>query len=148
MIRNGQSAVSFRKTRLGTSIQLVKQKGLRLRKEIYQRCCFRRSSPKHVLLIFGCQRSGTTLMGNVLAKDLRTAEVYVTFLQDKDEEAVSEAVEELNKASGFIRAELARQVVLKYLPHLRFHYNPSTRYAAQMDEIFHKIEPEDGPSPE
>lgn len=73
MIRNGQPAVPFRKTRLGKSIHLVKQKGLRLRKEIYQWCCFRRSSPKQVLLIFGCQRSGTTLMGNVFAKDLRTA---------------------------------------------------------------------------
>lgn len=81
-----------------------------------------------------------------VAKDLRTAEVYVTFLQDNKQEEIEEAIKELNKAAGFIRSELSRRVVLKYLPQLNFHYNPSTRYAAQLEEIFEKIEPAEPPS--
>lgn len=83
-----------------------------------------------------------------VAKDLRTAEVYVTFLQDNKQEEIEEAIKELNKAAGFIRSELSRRVVLKYLPQLNFHYNPSTRYAAQLEEIFEKIEPAEPPSEE
>lgn len=81
-----------------------------------------------------------------VAKDLRHADVYVTFLNDEDKKATEEAVDELNRAKGYIRMLLGRRITLKYLPELHFHYNPSTRYAAHLENIFHKIEQE--PKPE
>ena len=75
-----------------------------------------------------------------VARDLRVAEVNVTFLQDEDEATIEETVHELNRASGFIRGELARRITLKYLPVLRFHYNPSTREAAKMEKIFAELD--------
>lgn len=67
------SHTPFRKTRLGMKWKLVGQKYHRARRELYQRLFCDRSQEKRILLIVGCQRSGTTMLGEVLAKDLRTA---------------------------------------------------------------------------
>ena len=80
-----------------------------------------------------------------VSKDLRSAQVFVTFLQDDDPKTVEEAVVELNKAAGFIRAELGKEVVLRYIPQLKFHYNPSTHYAAKIEKLFHKLHKETPP---
>lgn len=74
-----------------------------------------------------------------LAKDLRVADVYFTFLNDDERAAREEAESALNQSSGFIRGELGRAIRLKYLPALRFHYNPSTHYAADLEKLFHEI---------
>ena len=86
-----------------------------------------------------------TVLAVKVAKDLRVAEVNVTFLEDLGEEETRVAMEELRKASGFIRRELGREIRLKYLPELRFHYNPSTAYAAELETYFHEhpTEPQD-----
>jgi len=75
-----------------------------------------------------------------LARDLRVADVYFTFLNDDETETQREAEEGLNQSAGFIRGELGRVIRLKYLPALRFHYNPSTHYAADLEKLFHQIE--------
>lgn len=78
-----------------------------------------------------------------VAKDLRVADVYVTFLEDEDKESIAEAVAELNNASGFIRRELGRAIRLKYLPALRFHYTPATHDALHLQTLLNKF-----PAPE
>ena len=82
-----------------------------------------------------------TIYSVKVSKDLRSAEVNVTLLEDEDEQSIRKAVKVLNKASGFIRSELGRAIHLKYVPGLRFHYNPSTRYAVELEKVFQKIEP-------
>lgn len=77
-----------------------------------------------------------------VSRDLRVADVSVTFLQDDNEETIAAAMKALGRAKGFIRGELARRVKLRYLPDLKFHYNPSTRYAIDMMPVFNKIETE------
>ena len=81
-----------------------------------------------------------------VAKDLSNAEVRVTFLQDETPEAIEEIIGELQKAARFLRSELSHRIRLKYMPELRFHYNPSTHYAAELEKIFKKIEPETRPA--
>lgn len=73
-----------------------------------------------------------------VSNDLRTAEVNFTLLEDEDAERVAEVAAELNKAAGFLRTELGRAIRLKYLPALKFHYNPSTHYALGLEEIFNE----------
>ncbi len=75
-----------------------------------------------------------------ISKDLRVADVNVTFLDDEDPKRVQRAMAALGEAAGFIRAELGRRVRIKYLPELRFHYNPSTRYALGLDRLFKEIQ--------
>lgn len=79
-----------------------------------------------------------------VTKDLRTAQVNVTFLDDESPEAIAEAVTGLNQARRFIRGELSHRISLKYVPELHFHYNASTRYAADIERVFKKLEPEEG----
>lgn len=74
-----------------------------------------------------------------VAKDLRVADVYVTFLEDEDEKSIAEAVAELNKAAGFIRRELGRAIRLKYLPALRFHYTPATHDALHLQTLLNEM---------
>lgn len=81
-----------------------------------------------------------------VAKDLGVADVDVTFLEDDSEEARTEALKALNQSAGYIRTELGRAIRLKYIPSLRFHYNPSTHYAADLERLFHEID-RDAPPP-
>jgi len=83
-----------------------------------------------------------------VANDLRVADISVTLLQDEDKEAIDEIIAELNKASGFLRTELGRVIRLKYLPALKFHYNPSTSYALGLEEIFNKDRDDPAESPD
>ena len=63
----------FRKTKIGRYIKKVNNRALRYRKKIYQLTQYYKKSDKCHVFIFGCQRSGTTLLGKVFDKDLRTA---------------------------------------------------------------------------
>jgi ribosome-binding factor A len=86
-----------------------------------------------------------------LTRDLRSAEVFVTLLKDEEQQHVEAVVAELNRSVGFIQAELARRVRLRYLPALQFHYNPSTHYAADLERVFNRpdylVDPEAGERP-
>ena len=48
----------------------------------------------------------TTVSGVEMSRDLAYAKVYVTFLNDKDEDAVKAGIKALQEASGFIRSLL------------------------------------------
>ena len=48
----------------------------------------------------------TTVSGVEMSRDLAYAKVYVTFLNDKDEDAVKAGIKALQEASGFILPEL------------------------------------------
>lgn len=61
-----------------------------------------------------------------VSKDLGYADVYITVLplNGKDEaEAIVDSLKILNGAAGFLRGELARNVKLRAIPQLRFHFD-------------------------
>ena len=45
----------------------------------------------------------------------------------------------LKNASGFIRSELARRIVLRYTPELIFEIDDSMEYGAKIDNILKEI---------
>jgi len=70
-IKNNQ--IPFRKMKIGRYTKKVINRIFQYRKKIYLLShSFNMSDKRHVF-IFGCQRSGTTLLGRVFGKDLRTA---------------------------------------------------------------------------
>lgn len=84
-------------------------------------------------------RFGFTTVSSVsVSKDLRSAVVFVSFLSD-DEDANKQSLSILENASGFIRYELGKKVVLKYLPALKFVHDTSTQYAAHIDGVLRGI---------
>lgn len=73
-----------------------------------------------------------------VSKDLHYARVWVSVLGTEAECAA--AVAGLNHSRGFIKRLLGERVVLKYLPDLHFEYDPSTKEAARLLELFRQIE--------
>ncbi|MDI8129882.1 30S ribosome-binding factor RbfA, partial [Salmonella enterica subsp. enterica serovar Kentucky] len=52
----------------------------------------------------------TTVSGVEMSRDLAYAKVFVTFLNDKDEDAVKAGIKALQEASGFIRSLLGKAI--------------------------------------
>jgi len=72
-------------------------------------------------------RLGMVTVSHVkVSKDLGFADVYITVLplNGKDEaEAIIDSLKVLNGAAGFLRGELCRNVQLRVMPQLRFHFD-------------------------
>ncbi|MFT7266760.1 MAG: ribosome-binding factor A [Porticoccus sp.] len=75
-------------------------------------------------------------MANITAvevnRDLANAKVYVTFVGLSSEEESRKATEILNRAAGFLRTRVAREMQLRIAPHLRFIYDHSGRRAQDL----------------
>ncbi|GGB39270.1 ribosome-binding factor A [Oceanisphaera marina] len=65
-----------------------------------------------------------TVSGVELTKDLSTAKVFVTFLEN-DPEKVKQGMKVLKDASGFIRSLVGKAMRLRVTPELRFVYDQS-----------------------
>lgn len=68
-----------------------------------------------------------------VAKDFRTAKVYVSVLGTEDEWRASLAA--LDNARGFIRNWLAPRLRLRAVPHLTFHADRSMAHAAHIQSV-------------
>lgn len=93
-----------------------------------------------------------TISGVKVSPDLGYAEVYVTVMgrelaDDQTAIAHAETLSVLNKASGFLRAELGRRIKTRVTPRLRFHYDTVTAHGNYMTQLITKavadIAPED-----
>jgi ribosome-binding factor A len=73
-----------------------------------------------------------TITGVKLSPDLRHARVFVSVLDEKQEE---ESVAGLQRAAGFLRRELASRLQLKNVPALVFEADPSLRQGARIEEL-------------
>jgi ribosome-binding factor A len=72
----------------------------------------------------------------IVANDLSTARIYISAL-DADLRAESIAI--LNKASGFLRTQLAKTLRLRVTPKLTFYEDRSIEYADHIHQILSHI---------
>ncbi len=77
----------------------------------------------------------TTVSGVEMSRDLAYAKVYVTFLNDKDEDAVKAGIKALQEASGFIRSLLGKAMRLRIVPELTFFYDNSLVEGMRMSNL-------------
>lgn len=82
-----------------------------------------------------------TLTDVELSEDLRIAKIYVS--SSLSEMTEKGTLDTLNKASGFIKRNLAKRVRLKYMPKLIFEYDTSIDYGFKIDGILKEIEKKD-----
>ncbi len=75
-----------------------------------------------------------TITEVVLAPDLRTAKVWVSF-SEKGDEIEEAAVTALNRAAGKLRGELARRLVLRRAPELQFLRDRGAEMSNRIDEL-------------
>ena len=72
--------------------------------------------------------------------DLKFAKVYISLLNCKSKK---NTLEGLQNATGFIRAELAKRVNLRYTPELNFQIDESIEYGSRIENILKEIMPKD-----
>lgn len=76
-----------------------------------------------------------TVSGVEVSRDLAYAKVFVTFLNDKDEDAVKSGIRALQDASGFIRSLLGKAMRLRIVPELTFFYDNSLVEGMRMSNL-------------
>lgn len=76
-----------------------------------------------------------------VSRDLRHARVFVSVLGSEEER--DETMAGLESAAPVLRAELGRQMRLKYLPELVFEFDSSPQEAQHLEELFRKLHEEE-----
>ena len=83
-----------------------------------------------------------TITGVRMSTDLRVASIYFTISGgDKKVEAAKAA---FDRARGYIKKKLARQLELRYMPELRFFHDGSFDYGSHIDELLKSVTLENG----
>ncbi|MDD3243353.1 MAG: 30S ribosome-binding factor RbfA [Eubacteriales bacterium] len=78
-----------------------------------------------------------SVMGVEVAADMSFAKVRVSVLGD--EQALQQAVDALNRASGFIRKQLGMRIDLRYTPKLSFVGDQSVQHSIEIQKVLEKI---------
>ena len=73
-----------------------------------------------------------------ITPDLMLARVFFTVLAEGDEK-VSETQAGLERATGFLRTQLAARLRLRFMPHLAFELDKSAAYGRRIDELLGEI---------
>ena len=70
-----------------------------------------------------------------VSRDLAYAKIHVTFVGDRDQEEIDEAVRALNGAAGYLRKLLAASIKLRITPKLTFIYDESGRRGQHLSAL-------------
>jgi ribosome-binding factor A len=77
-----------------------------------------------------------------VTNDLRYAKVYISIMANAEERAVT--LQALEKASGYLRSELAKKIKIRYTPELIFKVDDSIEYGAKINKILAAINQKEG----
>lgn len=80
-----------------------------------------------------------TVSGVEVSRDLAYAKVFVTFLNDQDEDAVKNGLKALKEASGYIRILLGKAMRLRIVPDLTFFYDNSLIEGMRMSNLVSNV---------
>jgi ribosome-binding factor A len=87
-----------------------------------------------------------TVTGVKMAPDLRDVTAYVSVLGE--ERVRVETLEGLTAATSYLQREVSKRLKLRYVPHLRFAYDPSVAEGDKIERIFKELkekkEPDEG----
>ncbi len=78
-----------------------------------------------------------------VSRDLSFARVFVTFVDRESDEEINEAVTALNKASGFLRSILAKELDIRVTPRLSFIYDKTSVNGQHLSHLIDKAVAED-----
>lgn len=81
---------------------------------------------------------GLTITDVRIDRELQYSDIYINALGEDDRE--KEVMVALEKASGFLRHELAQRLSLRTVPHLHFHWDSTLAHAERISELLDNIE--------
>lgn len=85
---------------------------------------------------------GVTVTGIKLSNDLKIGTVFFSIIGDESEK--EKALEGLNSAKGFIKREIGLRMKLRYIPEIKFVYDPSLETGNHLDRIFEEMHKNEG----
>ncbi|MFQ5849680.1 MAG: 30S ribosome-binding factor RbfA [Candidatus Binatia bacterium] len=80
---------------------------------------------------------GVTLTGAEVSKDLRHARIYFSILAG--EKAKAEVLAGMRSATGFIRAKVARELKLRFVPTIEFVYDDTQVRAQRIEQLLRQV---------
>lgn len=78
-----------------------------------------------------------------VSRDLSHAKIYLTVLGANSTEEAKESLQVLNKATGFLRSNLAKTSTMRMVPSLRFYFDESVLRGQQLSSLIDKAISED-----
>lgn len=81
-----------------------------------------------------------TLTGAEVSKDLRQARIFFSLLGG--ERRKTEVLSGLKSATGFIRAKVARELKLRFVPTIEFVYDATQDHAQRIEDLLQQIKKE------
>jgi ribosome-binding factor A len=82
-----------------------------------------------------------TITGVDVTPDLRYADIYISVLGNRKQK--EETLKGLQSSSGFLRSMLSKRIRIKYLPELRFSFDPSIEAGMRIDRAIKKLHKEE-----
>ena len=76
-----------------------------------------------------------------VSPDLKQAKIYISVLEKEKRELV---LDKIQAKMGFIRAELAHRIRIKFTPELKFFLDDTLDYVEKIEGLIDKIHKEDG----
>lgn len=73
-----------------------------------------------------------------LSRDYSYCKIYVSVFGS--EEKIKESMQGLEKATGFVRSELAKKIRIRNIPQIAFHYDPSLEYGSKINAILKELD--------
>jgi ribosome-binding factor A len=80
---------------------------------------------------------GVTLTGVRLSDDLKLARIFYSVMGDQTR--VEKAQSGLNSATGFVKREIGKRAGLRYIPEIKFVYDPSLKTGDHMERVFENM---------
>ena len=85
-----------------------------------------------------------TVSGVDISRDLYYATAYVTFLGiEETEKSLSQALDILNQASGFVRSLIGKRMKMRVIPQLKFEYDKSIAHGSELSALIQKARNKD-----
>lgn len=77
-----------------------------------------------------------TITGVNMSKDLRTAKVFISLLNDDKDEVLAS----LERASAYLRRQIGQRVRLRHVPELFFAYDESLEQGSRIDQLLSQLD--------
>lgn len=78
-----------------------------------------------------------------VSRDVGHAKVFITVMGQEGDDAIQQSLKVLNSAAGFLRMQLAREMKLRSVPQLHFHYDESVSRGAHLSALIERAVAED-----
>ncbi|KEZ72236.1 ribosome-binding factor A, partial [Pseudomonas syringae pv. syringae FF5] len=73
-----------------------------------------------------------------VSRDVGHAKIFMTVMGQDSAEEIAQTIKVLNAAAGFLRMQLAREMKLRSVPQLHFHYDESVVRGAHLSALIER----------